>query len=77
MATVNFSVPDHVKESFNRAFEGENKSAVVARLMQQAVEGRVRQRRRSAAIDAILVLHERQPPVSDEEIARARQAMRP
>lgn len=77
MATVNFSVPDHVKESFNRAFEGENKSAVIARLMQEAVEGRIRQRRRSAAIDAILALHERQPPVSDEEIARARQAVRP
>jgi len=77
MATVNFSVPDHVKQSFNRAFEGENKSAVIARLMQEAVEGRVRQRRRSAAIDAILALHERQPPVSDEEIARARQAIRP
>lgn len=76
MATVNFSVPDHVKQSFNRVFEGENKSAVIARLMQEAVEGRVRQRRRSAAIDAILALHERQPPVSDEEIARARQAVR-
>jgi hypothetical protein len=28
MATVNFSVPDEVKESFNQAFEGENKSAM-------------------------------------------------
>ena len=76
MATVNFSVPDHVKESFNRTFEGENKSAVIAQLMQQAIEGRIRQRRRSAAINAILALHERQPPVSDEEIARARETMR-
>ncbi len=35
MATVNFSVPTQVKESFNRAFEGENKSAIIARLMLQ------------------------------------------
>ena len=28
MATVNFSVPDEVKEAFNQAFEGENKSAM-------------------------------------------------
>jgi hypothetical protein len=77
MATVNFSVPDHVKESFNRAFEGENKSAVIAQLMQQAIERRVQQRRRSDAIDAILALSEGQPSVSDDEIAKARQAMRP
>ena len=77
MTTVNFSIPEHVKESFNRAFKGENKSAVIARLMQEAVERRMRQRRRSAAIDAILTLHEQQEPVSNEEIAKARQAMRP
>lgn len=77
MATVNFSVPDHVKESFNKAFEGENKSAVVARLMQEAVEERAHQRRRSDAIDAILLMHEGLPPTSDEEIAKTRRAMRP
>ena len=33
MATMNFSIPDDVKDAFNRAFEGENKSAVIARLM--------------------------------------------
>jgi hypothetical protein len=41
MATVNLSVPDHVKESFNRTFEGENKSAVIARLMQEAIDDAV------------------------------------
>ena len=28
MGTMNFSIPDDVKEAFNKAFEGENKSAV-------------------------------------------------
>ena len=30
MATVNFSVPDEVKVAFDKAFSGQNKSAVVA-----------------------------------------------
>jgi len=76
MATVNFSVPDQVKSAFNDAFDGENKSAVIARLMQQAVEERLRQRRRAAAIDALVELRRQQPPLSNEEIARARQAVR-
>ena len=39
MATMNFSIPDDVKEAFNKAFEGENKSAVVARLMRRRRRG--------------------------------------
>ena len=77
MATVNFSVPAKIKEAFNETFAGENKSAVIAGLMQQAVEDRARKRRREAAIDALLVLREEQRPASDEEIAEARQAARP
>ena len=44
MATVNFSVPVDVKNAFNKAFEGENKSAVLAMLMRQAVEERKRKK---------------------------------
>ena len=39
MATMNFSIPDDVKEAFNKAFEGENKSAVITRLMVQGHRG--------------------------------------
>ncbi len=77
MATVNFSVPDSVKEAFNRTFDGENKSALVARLMKQAVEERQRQRRRAVAVDALLDLRREQPPASDDVIAEARRADRP
>ncbi len=77
MATVNYSVPEQVKEEFNAAFEGENKSALIAGLMRQAVEERRRQRRRAAAVDALLALRAQQRPVSDREIARARRAERP
>ena len=42
MGTMNFSIPDDVKEAFNKAFEGENKSAVVTRLMVRAIEDKER-----------------------------------
>lgn len=76
MATVNFSVPDEIKESFNETFGDENKSAIVARLMQEAVEERRRQERRAAAVDAILELRSRQRPVSDDEIREVREEIR-
>jgi len=77
MATVNFSVPEEIKEAFQEAFANENKSAVIARLMQQAVAEKQREKRRAAAIDALLDLRRKQRPVSDAEIARARKAGRP
>ena len=77
MATVNYSVPEQVKEEFNATFAGENKSAVIARLMRQAVADRRRQQRRAAAINSLLALRVEQLPVSDEEISRARRIDRP
>jgi hypothetical protein len=38
MSTVNFSVPEDIKNAFNEVFEGQNKSAVIADLMRDAVE---------------------------------------
>jgi len=46
MAIVNFSVPDDVKETFNAAYQGQNRSAVIAELMREAVE-RVQRKQRS------------------------------
>ena len=77
MATVNFSVPEHVKKAFNKTFADENKSAVLTRLMLQAIEERQRVRRRAAAIDALLKLRKRQRPISDRELRKAREAGRP
>jgi metal-responsive CopG/Arc/MetJ family transcriptional regulator len=78
MATVNFSVPEEIKKAFQETFSKENRSAIIARLMQEAVEDRKRQERRAAAIDALLDLGERRGrSVSDREISRARRAGRP
>ena len=77
MATVNFSVPDDVKEAFNETFEGRNKSAVIAELMREAVE-RVRRRKQSrAAIREILERRRGRRSVSDEETRSARHEGRP
>ncbi|MFB6261508.1 MAG: hypothetical protein ABEJ96_01220 [Thiohalorhabdaceae bacterium] len=76
MATVNFSVPDEVRDEFNEAFAGENKSAIIARLMREAVEERQRQERRGAAIEGLLRLREEMPSLSEEEIREAREAGR-
>jgi rRNA-processing protein FCF1 len=77
MATINFSVPDEVKKEFQETFAHENKSAVITRLMKQAVEERRHQQTRTAAIEALLRLRMEQRPASDEEIRRARHVGRP
>ena len=77
MATIKFSVPDEIKEAFQETFAKENRSAIIARLMQEAVEERKKQEQRAAAIDALLDLRRKQRPASDQEIARARRAGRP
>ena len=77
MGTVNFSIPDEVKDSFNEAFAGQNKSAVIAELMREAVE-RVEARRRSgAAIGRILRRRDTAPVRIDAALRRARAAGRP
>lgn len=77
MATVNFSVPEELKREFNALFAGENKSAVLARLMRQAIEERRREQRRAAAVDALLDLRSRQAPVEGAVLHRARKQGRP
>ena len=77
MATVNFSVPDDVRDAFNEAFNDRNKSAIIAGLMREAVD-RLRQRRQShEAIRRILDRRRDRQPLSDDDIRSARHAGRP
>lgn len=73
MATVNFSVPEDVKQTFNETFKGQNKSAIIADLMREAVERTQRRERQSEAIDHILALRAQTEPVSAEVIRAARE----
>ena len=77
MATVNFSVPEDVKASFNRAFKGRNKSAVIAELMREAVD-RVRRRQESrAAVERILTRRRGAPFADGGELRKIRDTERP
>jgi hypothetical protein len=76
MATVNFSVPEEVKEAFNNAYHGQNKSAIIADLMREAVERFERKQRHRDACKSILALRQQMPAVSSEEVQAARDELR-
>ena len=76
MGTMNFSVPDRVKEEFNEYFAGENKSAILTRMIEEAINEKKKQARRAKAIDAILEFRKTAKPISDEEIYQIRQEYR-
>ena len=71
MATVNFSVPDDVKRAFNEAFAGQNKSAVIAELMREAVARAERKTRSRAAIERILKRRPSMPVVDARAVRKA------
>jgi hypothetical protein len=76
MATVNFSVPEDVKRSFNAAFADQNKSAIIAALMMRAVAEKERHDQQARAVDALLALRQTVSPETDKVIREARQADR-
>jgi hypothetical protein len=73
---MNFSVPDDVKEAFNREFADRNKSAVITNLIREAIEEEGRRRRRQEAIRLLAERRKLRPAVSDEDIRRARESGR-
>ena len=76
MGTMNFSIPDDVKEAFNKAFEGENKSAVITRLMRRAIEENERNRRSQGLVERLRQIRANSRPMTDDEIRRAREELR-
>lgn len=77
MATVNFSVPSEIREAFDAAFAGENKSAVIAKLMARAVEERARKTRRADLYRRLTADRSKRPSVSSTQMAKARVKGRP
>ena len=77
MATMNFSVPEDVKQAFNAAFEGQNKSAVLTQMLRSAIAQVQEQRLREDAAARILELRSTAPVRSSSQLAAARRAGRP
>jgi hypothetical protein len=77
MATVNFSVPEDVKQAFNLAFLRQNKSAVITSLMVRAIEEQKLREKRARAIDSMLARRQGKPEFDADEILCAREEGRP
>lgn len=77
MSTVNFSVPEDVKQIFNETFQGQNKSAIIAELMLEAVENAQRRKNSRDAITRILKRRKHAPVVTAKDLRKAREAGRP
>ena len=77
MATVNYSVPDDVKQLFNETFAHRNKSAIVAELLLRAVEEERAHARSVAAIDRIIERRASRPTVTPQQVRAAREEGRP
>ena len=76
MPTVTFSVPDDVKRAFNATFAHQNKSAVIAELMREAVARAQRQAQHRQAVVRILEHRKTAPKVSEAQCDAARHAGR-
>jgi len=76
MAVVNFSIPDDVKKAFDRAFKGQNRSAIVTALMRSAIQHAEAQVDQREVFAEIRRLAREIPPLSDDEIREAREELR-
>ena len=76
MGTVNFSVPDDVTEAFNAAFEGQNKSAIFAQLMHEAIERAEIKERSRAAFTRVLQARPKAPVRNAKALRAARESGR-
>ena len=75
--SVNFSVPDDVKEAFDRTFRDKNKSAVVADLMRRAVLEATRNKQREKLFRQLTDKRGQRASASYSDIRAARTAGRP
>ena len=76
MATMNFSIPDDVKERFNQTFVNSNKSAIVAQLLEEAIDRAERKQQSDLAIQRILAIRKSNKPASTKMILRTRDEIR-
>ena len=63
MATMNFSLPEDMKARFDAAYMGENKSAVLAGLVNEAIEKKQLVARRKQAFDEFMAFRATQTPL--------------
>ncbi|MCF8159460.1 MAG: hypothetical protein K9J76_02040 [Polaromonas sp.] len=70
-------MPEDIKNAFNIAFEGQNKSAVIADLMREGVERAQSRQRGQDAYQRILACRKNAPRITEEQFRAAREEGRP
>ena len=76
MSTLNISLPEALKQRFFDTFPNENKSALIARLMDEAIERAERERAGREAVRRILTRRAESPPLTEAAFRKAREAGR-
>ncbi|HKZ96433.1 MAG TPA: hypothetical protein VJ045_05590 [Hyphomicrobiaceae bacterium] len=77
MGTMNFSIPDDVKDAFNEAFKDRNKSEIVTNLMRQAIEREQRRQKSESFVERMRRIRARATRTyTDEEIRAIREDLR-
>ena len=76
MTTLNISLPEELKQRFFDTFPNENKSALIARLMDEAIERAECERAGLEAAQRILARRAELPPLTEAAFRKAREAGR-
>jgi hypothetical protein len=72
MATVSFSIPDDVRDRFDKVFAGHNKNAVITTLMLNAIQEEERRRRSLSLVERLRLVPGRSSLIADEDDGRMR-----
>ena len=67
MAFVNYSIPQDLKEAFNKTFRRRNKSALIAELMRDAIENEHAHQRSVKTIDELRMRRATSPILEDDD----------
>ena len=73
MTTLNISLPEELKQRFFDTFPNENKSALIARLMDEAIQRAERERAGQEAARRILARRAESPPLTEAALRKARE----
>jgi hypothetical protein len=77
MATVSFTIPEEVKEAFDKAFADDDKDAIIADLMRRAVRDHHLHKRRETLFRQLTNDRALRPTLSTAELQKIRSAGRP
>ncbi|MBV8819447.1 MAG: hypothetical protein JO022_13900 [Acidobacteriaceae bacterium] len=66
MAFVNYSIPQDLKEAFNKTFARRNKSALIAELMRDAIESEHAHQRSVKTIDELRMRRATSPILEED-----------